>query len=161
VTVNLGVDVRRSEARKKALAHVSSWPTAWQAPWRWWDGPRESRRHGRKARPRGARPGGGGRRWASRQQPQSRKIVMVSHRSYPQGVTFTWRSYRVIGDANPTAVTWITVRGHRRRAVCAGGLIRWALYHGKTPSVSLTEQVQSSISPNFTPQLCPDSVPKL
>jgi hypothetical protein len=28
----------------------------------------------------------------------------VSHRSYPQGVAFTWRPYRVIGDSNPTAV---------------------------------------------------------
>ena len=30
--------------------------------------------------------------------------AMVSHRSYPQGVAFTWRPYQVIGDANPTEV---------------------------------------------------------
>jgi hypothetical protein len=39
----------------------------------------------------------------------------VSHRSYPQEVAFTWRPYRVIGDANPTAVARITARGNQRR----------------------------------------------
>ena len=34
---------------------------------------------------------------------QKRKTT-VSHRSYPQGVAFTWQPYRVIGDTNPTAV---------------------------------------------------------
>jgi hypothetical protein len=49
-----------------------------------------------------------GRRWFTgeliRSSRKAEGAAMVSHRSYPEGVAFTWRPYRVIGAANPTAV---------------------------------------------------------
>jgi hypothetical protein len=94
---------------------VNSWLSPWQAHRRRFDGSSGSRRHGERVEPRGTRPRGGGRRRAYRLQPQSRKAITVSHRSYPQGVAFTWRSYRVIGDVNHTAVARITAKIDRRR----------------------------------------------
>ena len=49
-----------------------------------------------------------GRRWLTgeliRFSRKTEGTTTVSHRSYPQGVAFTWQPYRVIGDTNPTAV---------------------------------------------------------
>ena len=73
-------DARRPEMKKKAGA-VNSCPATWQASRRRWDSPKVSRRCCRTARPRGARPGGGGYRRAYRFQPQSRRGATVSHRS--------------------------------------------------------------------------------
>ena len=62
-------DARRPEMKKKAGA-VNSCPAAWQAPRRRWDSLKVSRRCCRTARPRGARPGGGGYRRAYRVLPR-------------------------------------------------------------------------------------------
>ena len=72
---------RGSRRWKKALAHVNSWLTAWQPPRRRWDGPRESRRRGRKAKPRGAQPGGGVHRRVYRLSRKEEERATGSHRS--------------------------------------------------------------------------------
>lgn len=64
-----GEDARRPEMKKKAGA-VNSCPAAWQAPQRQWDNLKVSRRYCRMARPRGARPRGGGYRRAYRVLPR-------------------------------------------------------------------------------------------
>jgi hypothetical protein len=65
-----------------------------------------------------------GRRWFTgeliRSSRKAEGAATVSHWSYPQGVAFTWRPYRVIGDANPTAVAWITARSSVVKIFCRG-----------------------------------------
>jgi hypothetical protein len=96
-------------------------------------------------------------------QPQSRRAVTVSHRSYPQGVAFTWRPYRVIGDANSTAVAWITARvvGGEDLSAAADLIHNRVLYHGECSSDSLTEQLQGNFSLYFSWQLHHPTAPKL
>jgi hypothetical protein len=77
--------------------------------------------------------------------------AMVSHRSYPKGVAFTWRPYRVIGDTNPTAVAWITVRvvGGEDFSAAADPIrsvtVPWRLTH----SDSLSVLIEGNFSLNF------------
>ena len=101
---------------RELLAHMNSCLPSWRPHRRRLDGHRESRRRGGKAEPRGTRPRGGGSP-ASLSAPAAKQggSTTVSHRSYPQGMAFTWRPYRVISDVNHTAVARITARIGRRR----------------------------------------------
>jgi hypothetical protein len=61
VATNFGEDARRPELKKKAGA-MNSCPATWQTSRRRWDSHKVSRQCCKTARPRGARPGSGGRR---------------------------------------------------------------------------------------------------
>jgi hypothetical protein len=123
---------------------------------------RRSRRHGESVEPRGTRPRGGGRR---RVLTASRKV------EGRQGGFVGVVASSLVTRTLPRQTYLVTAEheSQRRRSTATAtgdghGKIFFSyrlLYHGKTPSVSLTEQVQSSISPNFTLQLCQYSVPKL
>jgi hypothetical protein len=108
-------DARRSE-EEKVTGAVAGWLALWQLLRRATKSRKGSRRHGRNTRVRGTRPEGGGSP-ASLSAPAAKQggSTTVSHRSYPQGMAFTWRPYRVIGDVNHMAVVRITARIGRRR----------------------------------------------
>jgi hypothetical protein len=118
--------------RKKALAHANQCPTPWQPHRRWFDSSSKLQQRGGRVEPRGARPRGGGRRWALYRGRWARgdglRLVGVVSRSW--AVTIFWRS-EVIHI--PERESWCRRRESRRKATgggFAGDLIRWALYHG-------------------------------
>jgi hypothetical protein len=100
VAGNFNGDARRSE-EEKVTGAVAGWLAPWQLLRRATESRKGSWRHGRNTRVRGTRPEGGGSPASlSALAAKQGGSTAVSHRSYPQGMAFTWRPYRVIGDVN-------------------------------------------------------------
>jgi hypothetical protein len=151
---------------KKALVHVNSWLTAWQPSRRRWDGPRESRRRGRKAKPRGTQPGGGVHRRVYRLSRKEEERATGRHRSDLQltvgedllPCVLICPSRAQVGPATARITAKSVVGGG-----FAGDLICFSctLYHGEHHSEHLTARVEGRFSPNFTWRLTQVSASKL
>jgi hypothetical protein len=100
VAGNFNGDTRWSEEEKVTSA-VAGWLAPWQLLRRATESRKGSWRHSRNTRVRGTRPEGSGSP-GSLSAPAAKQggSTAVSHQSYPQGMAFTWRPYRVFGDVN-------------------------------------------------------------